>query len=76
MAGLRSSACTTSRPRAAAAASRRAARSAGTGAHPLVFFDWDRVDLTDRAGQITAEAAENARRVQVARIEVARRADR
>ena len=30
----------------------------------LVFFDWDRADLTDRARQIIAEAAGAARRVQ------------
>jgi len=42
----------------------------------LVFFDWDRADLTDRARQIVAEAAQNARRVQSTRIEVAGHADR
>jgi len=42
----------------------------------LVFFDWDRADLTDRARQIIAEAAETSRRVQVTRIEVAGHADR
>jgi len=42
----------------------------------LVFFDWDRADLTDRARQIVAEAAQNARRVQTTRIEVAGHADR
>jgi OmpA-OmpF porin, OOP family len=42
----------------------------------LVFFDWDRADLTDRARQIIAEAAQNARRVQTTRIEVAGHADR
>jgi OOP family OmpA-OmpF porin len=36
----------------------------------LVFFDWDKADLTDRARQIIAEAAQNSRRVQVTRIEV------
>ncbi len=36
----------------------------------LVFFDWNRADLTDRARQIIAEAAQNSRRVQVTRIEV------
>ncbi len=36
----------------------------------LVFFDWDRADLTDRARQIIAEAAQNSTRVQVTRIEV------
>ncbi|UFN49167.1 OmpA family protein [Roseomonas sp. OT10] len=42
----------------------------------LVFFDWDRADLTDRARQIIAEAAQNARRVSSTRIEVAGHADR
>ena len=36
----------------------------------LVFFDWDRADLTDRARQIVAEAAQATTRVQVTRIEV------
>ncbi|EHL99478.1 putative outer membrane protein [Acetobacteraceae bacterium AT-5844] len=42
----------------------------------LVFFDWDRSDLTNRARQIIAEAAQNSTRVQVTRIEVAGHADR
>ena len=36
----------------------------------LVFFDWDKADLTARAKQIIAEAAQNASRVQLTRIEV------
>ena len=36
----------------------------------LVFFDWDRADLTGRARQIIREAAENSTRVQYTRIEV------
>ncbi len=36
----------------------------------LVFFDWDKADLTERAKQIIAEAAQNSTRVQVTRIEV------
>jgi OOP family OmpA-OmpF porin len=36
----------------------------------LVFFDWDRADLTTRARQIIHEAADNSRRVQYTRIEV------
>ncbi len=35
-----------------------------------MFFDWDRADLTDRARQIIAQAAENSTRVQYTRIEV------
>jgi outer membrane protein OmpA-like peptidoglycan-associated protein len=36
----------------------------------LVFFDWDKYSLTDRARQIIREAAENSTRVQYTRIEV------
>ncbi|HYZ61908.1 MAG TPA: OmpA family protein [Acetobacteraceae bacterium] len=36
----------------------------------LVFFDWDRADLSDRARQVIAEAAQASTRVQVTRIEV------
>ena len=36
----------------------------------LVFFDWDRADLTARARQIIADAAQNSSRVSVTRIEV------
>ncbi len=41
----------------------------------LVFFDWDKADLTDRARQIVAEAAQNSTRVQATRIEVQGNAD-
>ena len=41
----------------------------------LVFFDFDRADLTDRARQIIAEAATNAQRVGTTRIEVSGHAD-
>ena len=41
----------------------------------LVFFDWDRADLTDRARQIIAEAAQATTRVQTTRIEVAGHTD-
>jgi OmpA-OmpF porin, OOP family len=36
----------------------------------LVFFDWDKATLTDRARAIVKEAADNSTRVQVTRIEV------
>ena len=36
----------------------------------LVFFDWDRADLTERARAIVKQAADNSTRVQVTRIEV------
>jgi outer membrane protein OmpA-like peptidoglycan-associated protein len=42
----------------------------------LVFFDWDRYNLTDRARQIIGEAAQNSRVAQVTRIEVSGHADR
>ena len=42
----------------------------------LVFFDWDRADLTDRARQIVAEAAQASTHVQTTRIEVQGNADR
>jgi OmpA-OmpF porin, OOP family len=36
----------------------------------LVFFDWDKATLTERAQQIIKEAADNSSRVQYTRIEV------
>jgi outer membrane protein OmpA-like peptidoglycan-associated protein len=36
----------------------------------LVFFDWDRADLSARAKQIIAEAAANSSKVQLTQIEV------
>jgi outer membrane protein OmpA-like peptidoglycan-associated protein len=36
----------------------------------LVFFDWDKAALTDRARQIIGEAAANSTKVQYTRIEV------
>jgi outer membrane protein OmpA-like peptidoglycan-associated protein len=36
----------------------------------LVFFDWDKANLTERAKTIVREAADNSTRVQVTRIEV------
>ncbi|MDR3418775.1 MAG: outer membrane beta-barrel protein, partial [Nevskia sp.] len=42
----------------------------------LVFFDWDKSDLTPRAHQIIAEAAQNSSRVQLTQIEVSGHADR
>ncbi len=36
----------------------------------LVFFDWDRSDLSDRARMIIAEAAQASTRVQMTRVEV------
>jgi outer membrane protein OmpA-like peptidoglycan-associated protein len=42
----------------------------------LVFFDWDRADLTDRAKQIIAEAASASTHVAYTQIEVQGNADR
>ena len=42
----------------------------------LVFFDWDKADLTARAQQIIAEAARNATKVGSTRIDVAGHADK
>ena len=57
-----------------------AAAGAATAPTPartyLVFFDWDRSDLSDRARQIVAEAAQNSTRVQTTQIEVQGNADR
>lgn len=36
----------------------------------LIFFDWDKASLTDRARQIVKEAADNSTRVAYTRIEV------
>jgi len=36
----------------------------------IVFFDWDKADLTTRAQQIVAEAAANSTKVQYTRLEV------
>jgi len=57
-------------PAAAAAAAPAPARTF------LVFFDWNRDNLTDRARAIIAEAAQAARRTGTTRIEVAGHADR
>ena len=49
------------------------AASASRGPVPrsyLVFFDWDKAALTDRARQIIKEAADNSTHVQYTRIEV------
>ncbi len=42
----------------------------------LVFFDWNRADLTERARQIINEAVQHARGQRTTRIEVAGHADR
>jgi len=75
MGGLRY-AFNTPRPAPAPIAPAPAAAPAGTARTYLVFFDWDRADLTDRARQIIADAARNARGTGSTRIEVAGHADR
>ncbi|MDB5317618.1 MAG: outer membrane protein beta-barrel protein [Rhodospirillales bacterium] len=62
--------------RAVAQAAPEAAPPPATARTYLVFFDWNRADLTDRARQIIGEAASAAPRVQSTRIEVAGHADR
>lgn len=42
----------------------------------LVFFDWNRADLTPRAREIISEAAQNSRTAGVTRLEVSGHADR
>lgn len=42
----------------------------------LVFFDWNRADLTPRAREIIGEAAQNSRTASVTRLEVSGHADR
>jgi OmpA-OmpF porin, OOP family len=42
----------------------------------LVFFDWDKANLTDRAKQIIAEAADASRKTGTTKIDVAGHADR
>lgn len=59
-------------PVAAAAAMPSAAEASRSY---LVFFDWDRADLTDRARQIVAQAAQSSTRVQTTRIEVSGHTD-
>ncbi len=41
----------------------------------LLFFDWDKSNLSSRAQQIIADAAQNAQRVQYTRIDVTGNAD-
>ena len=60
----------TRRPRRRAAPAPVAAPAPAPARSYLVFFDWDKADLTDRAKAIVKEAADNSTRVQVTRIEV------
>jgi outer membrane protein OmpA-like peptidoglycan-associated protein len=75
MIGLRY-AFNTSPPAAVAPPSAPATAAPAPARTYLVFFDWDRSDLSDRARQIIAEAAQNSTRVQTTQIEVQGNADR
>jgi len=55
---------------APAAPAPAAAPAAAPARSYLVFFDWDKATLTDRAKGIIKEAADNSRKVQYTRIEV------
>jgi hypothetical protein len=55
---------------AMAAAAAGAAPAVAPARSYLVFFDWDKYNLTDRARQIVAEAAANSTKVQYTKIEV------
>ncbi len=61
-------------PAMAMAATSAAAAAPAPAVQParsyLVFFDWDKATLTDRARQIIKEAADNSTHVQYTRIEV------
>ena len=57
-------------PPSAAAPAPAAVPAAEAARTYLVFFDWDRADLTPRARQVVAEAASATTRTQVTRIEV------
>ncbi len=76
MLGLRYAFGATPAPTPAAAPAPAPAAAPGVARTYLVFFDWDRADLTARAREIIKEAATNAQRANVTRIEVAGHADR
>jgi OOP family OmpA-OmpF porin len=63
-------------PMAASAPAPIAAPAPAPAHSYLVFFDWDRADLTTRAQQIVAEAAKNATSAATTRIDVAGHADK
>ncbi len=70
MVGLRYAFNTAPPPSAAAPPAPVAAPAPAPSRSYLVFFDWDKATLTDRARQIIKEAADNSTRVQYTRIEV------
>ncbi len=57
-------------PPAPAAAAVQAVPAQAPARSYLVFFDWDKSTLTDRARQIIKDAADNSTKVQYTRIEV------
>ena len=71
--GLRYAFGATAAPMAAAAAAVPAPAPARTY---LVFFDWNKADLTPRARQIVADAAQASTKVATTKIEVGGHADR
>ncbi|HVC61410.1 MAG TPA: OmpA family protein [Acetobacteraceae bacterium] len=68
--GLRYAFNTPPPPTPATAPMAQAAPAPAPSRSYLVFFDWDKATLTDRARQIIKEAADNSTRVQYTRIEV------
>ena len=68
--GLRYAFNTAPPPPAAAPPTQVAAPAPAPSRSYLVFFDWDKATLTDRARSIIKEAADNSTRVQYTRIEV------
>jgi OmpA-OmpF porin, OOP family len=70
MVGLRYAFNTAPPPPAAASPAPMAAPAPAPSRSYLVFFDWDKATLTDRARSIIKEAADNSTRVQYTRIEV------
>ena len=76
MIGLRYAFGVAPAPTPAAAPAPAAVVPAGVARTYLVFFDWDKYNLTDRAKQIIAEAADASRKTGTTKIEVAGHADR
>ena len=76
MIGLRYAFGVAPAPTPAAAPAPAAVAPAGVARTYLVFFDWDRADLTARARDIIKEAAGNTGRAGTTRVEVAGHADR
>jgi outer membrane protein OmpA-like peptidoglycan-associated protein len=76
MLGLRYAFGSSPAPTPAAAPAPQPVAAPGVARTYLVFFDWDRADLTARARDIIKQAADNTGRAGTTRIEVAGHADR